>query len=140
MLLALVSAAESAARHEVPVGAVLRHSEGFYLAQAGNRTIEKADPGAHAEMRALRIATRRTGRTRFPDVEIFTTLEPCSMCSAAMEMVDIKIIHCAAFRPMQPRQKDSKRRNARWLRCGSEQQRVASSQMLKKLFEHQRGA
>jgi tRNA(adenine34) deaminase len=83
MLQALAEARESAARGEVPIGAVLVH-EGKILARAGNRTIRDCDPTAHAEIVALREAARIIGNHRLADTTMYVTIEPCSMCAGAM--------------------------------------------------------
>jgi tRNA(adenine34) deaminase len=83
MLQALAEARESAARGEVPIGAVLVH-EGKILARSGNRTIRDCDPTAHAEIVALREAARIIGNHRLADTTMYVTIEPCSMCAGAM--------------------------------------------------------
>ena len=62
---ALTEARAAAARGEVPVGAVLVHGpKRQILARAGNRTEEKSDPTAHAEMLVIRQAGGAWGRPR----------------------------------------------------------------------------
>src|SRR5260370_8837003 len=80
---ALTEAQTSAANGEVPIGAVLVH-EGKILARSGNRTIRDCDPTAHAEVVALREAARRLGNYRLADTTLYVTIEPCSMCAAAI--------------------------------------------------------
>ncbi len=67
---------------EVPVGAVVV-SDGRRLARAGNGSIAAHDPTAHAEVRALRAAGRRTGNYRLPGATLYVTVEPCAMCMGA---------------------------------------------------------
>ncbi len=80
---ALASAVEAGEQGEVPVGAVAVY-EDHCLASARNRSIQLSDPTAHAEILLLREAGRLLGNYRFPGVEIFVTLEPCSMCAGAL--------------------------------------------------------
>jgi SAM-dependent methyltransferase len=58
MELALDEAEAAGARGEVPIGAVVVSASGEVLSQAGNRTIERHDPTAHAEILAIREAAR----------------------------------------------------------------------------------
>jgi tRNA(adenine34) deaminase len=72
-----------AAESEVPVGAVLV-AGGKLIGEGWNRNIAASDPTAHAEVLALRDAGRRLGNYRFPDAELYVTLEPCAMCAGAI--------------------------------------------------------
>ena len=65
MDVALEEARVSAARGEVPVGAVVVDAKGTVLAQAGNRTLELRDPTAHAEVLVLRTAA---AEQRVPEI------------------------------------------------------------------------
>jgi tRNA(adenine34) deaminase len=86
---ALQSAAEAEARGEVPVGTcVVRNRE--LIAIAGNRTRTDCDPTAHAELVALREASRILGNYRLVDVEVYSTIEPCAMCAGALIQARVK--------------------------------------------------
>jgi tRNA(adenine34) deaminase len=80
---AIEEARMSAARGEVPVGALLVH-EGQIIARSGNRTIGDCDPTAHAEMVVLREASRKFGNYRLAGTTLYVTVEPCGMCAGAM--------------------------------------------------------
>jgi len=80
---ALEQARRAAAMGEVPIGAVLVRGETL-LASAHNLTRTRQDPCAHAELLAVRRATRWSGYQRLDDCEIFTTVEPCFMCAGAL--------------------------------------------------------
>lgn len=68
---------------EVPVGAVVvRHGE--IVGRGFNSPIGESDPTAHAEIAALRDASRRLENYRLPGCELFVTLEPCAMCAGAI--------------------------------------------------------
>jgi len=84
MKIALARAEASAAKGEVPVGAVLVDSGGAVIASAGNETVCAHDPVGHAEIRVLRIAAGEAGNYRLPHTTLYVTLEPCAMCAAAM--------------------------------------------------------
>jgi tRNA(adenine34) deaminase len=83
MRAALEEARAAAERGEVPVGAVLVIDDQI-VARAGNRTIADCDPTAHAEVIALREASRRIGNYRLAGAAIYVTIEPCAMCAGAM--------------------------------------------------------
>lgn len=99
MALALEEAAAAAARGEVPVGAVLVNAQGEVLAQTGNRTQERADPTAHAEMLAIRQACRARKQARLPDCDLYVTLEPCAMCAAAISFARLRRVIFGAYDP-----------------------------------------
>src|SRR5690606_34523054 len=84
MALALEQAGRAARMGEVPVGAVLLDADGRLLSVGANRTICDQDPTQHAEIVALRGATRQAGNYRLPGASLFVTLEPCMMCLGAM--------------------------------------------------------
>lgn len=98
MALALDEARAAAARGEVPVGAVVTR-EGVVLASAGNRTLERRDPTAHAEMLALREACAALGSERLVDCDLHVTLEPCPMCAAAISFSRIRRLYFGASDP-----------------------------------------
>jgi tRNA(adenine34) deaminase len=83
MRLALDEARAAAAAGEVPVGAVIA-IDGRVMARAGNRTIADLDPTAHAEIVALRAATRAARNYRLAGATLYVTIEPCAMCAGAM--------------------------------------------------------
>lgn len=68
---------------EVPVGAVIT-IDGNIVAAAGNETITRHDPTAHAEMLAIRKAAAFLGNERLTGATLYVTLEPCPMCAAAI--------------------------------------------------------
>lgn len=68
---------------EVPVGAVLVKN-GAVIATGYNCPILDHDPSAHAEIMALRAASRLLENYRLPGCELYVTLEPCVMCAGAM--------------------------------------------------------
>jgi tRNA(adenine34) deaminase len=95
MELALAQAREAAADSEVPVGCVVV-KDGIVLAQAHNLIETTPDATAHAEMLALREASRRLGSWRLEGVQLYVTLEPCPMCASAMVLARIdRLIYAA---------------------------------------------
>jgi tRNA(adenine34) deaminase len=80
---ALEEARAAAERGEVPVGAVVVINDEI-VARAGNRTIADCDPTAHAEVIALRAASKRIGNYRLAGAALYVTIEPCAMCAGAI--------------------------------------------------------
>ena len=100
MLLALAEAQAAAGRGEVPVGAVLvEAATGSILASAGNRTEELADPTAHAEILAIRHACAGRGEPRLPNCDLYVTLEPCTLCAAAISFARLRRLYFGAYDP-----------------------------------------
>jgi len=83
MRLAITEARKAEALGEVPVGAVVV-KDGTVIATGYNHPIATHDPTAHAEIMALRAASKVLGNYRLPGCELYVTLEPCAMCSGAM--------------------------------------------------------
>jgi tRNA(adenine34) deaminase len=98
MRLALAEAEAAAARGEVPVGAVLVR-DGLVLASAGNETLGRDDPTAHAEMLVIRAAAAQSGSQRLVGADLYVTLEPCPMCAAAISFARIRRLYFGAGDP-----------------------------------------
>jgi len=81
------------------VGAVLVAPDGRVVAQAGNRTRERNDPTAHAELLVIRDACAAQGSERLPDHDLYVTLEPCPMCAAAISFARIRRVFYGASDP-----------------------------------------
>ena len=100
MRLALEEAGLAAARGEVPVGAIVIDGvTGAVLARAGNRVEELADPTAHAEMLVIRAAAARRSGGRLDGCDLFVTLEPCTMCTAAIALARVRRLFFGAYDP-----------------------------------------
>jgi tRNA(adenine34) deaminase len=98
MQMALDEARAAQARGEVPVGCVIVRG-GVVIAHAGNRTLADRDPTAHAELLAIRAASAALGSERLTDCDLYVTLEPCTMCAAAMSFARIRRLHFGAPDP-----------------------------------------
>lgn len=98
MDIALDEARSAAARGEVPVGCVIVRN-GDIVARAGNRTLADRDPTAHAELLAIRQAAAVLGSERLTDCDLHVTLEPCTMCAAAMSFARIRRLYYGAADP-----------------------------------------
>ncbi|UWR94866.1 nucleoside deaminase [Phaeobacter inhibens] len=99
MDVALAEARAAAARGEVPVGAALISPEGQVVARAGNRTRERSDPTAHAEVLVIREACAAAGSERLTGHDLYVTLEPCAMCAAAIAAARIRRVYYGASDP-----------------------------------------
>jgi tRNA(adenine34) deaminase len=98
MQFALEEARAAGARGEVPVGCVIVR-EGEVVARAGNRTLADKDPTAHAELLAIRRAAAVLGSERLADCDLYVTLEPCTMCAAALSFARIRRLYFGAADP-----------------------------------------
>ena len=98
MDLALAEARAAAAAGEVPVGCVIVRG-GDVLARTRNRTLAERDPTAHAEMLAIRQAAAAVGSERLVECDVHVTLEPCTMCAAALAFARIRRLYYGAADP-----------------------------------------
>jgi tRNA(Arg) A34 adenosine deaminase TadA len=98
MARALDEAREAAARGEVPVGAVVV-KDGRVVAAAGNAPLALHDPTAHAEILAIRRACEALGDERLSGCDLYVTLEPCTMCAAAISFARIRRLYFGASDP-----------------------------------------
>jgi tRNA(adenine34) deaminase len=67
-----------------PFGAAVVHTKsGKLLLRALNAVRQEFDPSAHAEVRAIRLATKRLRQLSLAGYTLYTTCEPCPMCMSA---------------------------------------------------------
>ncbi len=83
MKLALEEAKEAFLKREVPIGAVVV-KDNVVLARAHNLKETLQDPTAHAEILAIKRATRALGSWRLDGCTLYVTIEPCPMCAGAL--------------------------------------------------------
>ena len=88
MRLALREAEAAAAHDDVPIGAVVVR-EGEVVGAGHNERELRQDPTAHAEVLALREASRALGSWRVLDAVLYVTLEPCAMCAGAIVLARV---------------------------------------------------
>jgi tRNA(adenine34) deaminase len=98
MRLALREAEQALEHDDVPIGAVIVH-EGEVIAAARNERELRGDPTAHAEILALREASRRLESWRLLDTVLYVTLEPCAMCAGAVVLARVPRVVYAAEDP-----------------------------------------
>ncbi len=80
---ALRQAMKARALEEVPIGCVIVH-DGNIIARGYNRRNTDKNTTSHAEINAIRKASKKLGDWRLEGCIIYITLEPCQMCAGAI--------------------------------------------------------
>jgi tRNA(adenine34) deaminase len=83
MAAALIEARAAGEAGEVPIGAVV-FRQGSIIGRGSNRTVRDNDATTHAEMVAIREASRALGTWRLEGCTLVVTVEPCAMCAGAI--------------------------------------------------------
>ena len=83
---------------EVPIGAVIV-LDGKIIARAYNKKETNNDATAHAEILAIKKASKKVGDWRLDGAEMFVTLEPCPMCAGTIVGARIKKVYFGAYEP-----------------------------------------
>ena len=83
---------------EVPIGCVIVYN-GKIVARGYNRRNTDKNSLSHAEMNAIKKASKKLGDWRLDDCEMYVTLEPCQMCSGAMVQARIKKAYIGCMNP-----------------------------------------
>ncbi|MFT9496793.1 tRNA adenosine(34) deaminase TadA [Anaerosolibacter sp.] len=83
---------------EVPIGAVVV-KDGIIVGRGHNLRETAKDPTAHAEMIAIREASKTLGGWRLMDCDLYVTIEPCPMCAGAIMLSRIKRLIIGAMDP-----------------------------------------
>lgn len=97
MKMALKEAEKAFRADEVPVGAVIVDPVGgVVVAKAHNLGEHGKDAAAHAELEAMRRACRKLKQNRLWGLDLYVTLEPCTMCAAAASLMRIRKIRFGA--------------------------------------------
>ena len=97
MEIALKEAQKAFLQDEVPVGAVIVDADGNIIAKAYNKTEYGFDPTAHAEINAIRKACKKLKTKRLWNCCMYVTLEPCTMCAAAISFARIEKLFIGAY-------------------------------------------
>lgn len=92
MRAALKEAKKAYKKEEVPVGVVIV-KEGKIIAKAHNLKESKKDTTCHAEILAIKKASKKLNSWRLENCEMYVTLEPCSMCAGALIQARIKKVY-----------------------------------------------
>ena len=83
---------------EVPIGAVVVY-QGEIIGRGHNQRETQQQAAAHAEMFAIQEACEKVGSWRLENSQLFVTLEPCVMCSGAIQLARVEEIYFGAFDP-----------------------------------------
>lgn len=83
---------------EVPIGCVIVH-DGKIIARGYNRRNTDKSTLSHAELTAIRKASRRVGDWRLEECTLYVTLEPCQMCAGAIVQARIPRVVMACMNP-----------------------------------------
>ena len=95
---AIELAKESFDDGEVPVGAVIVQNETI-IGEGKNKVIFENDVTSHAEINAIRAASKKIKNYRLNDCSMYVTLEPCHMCAKAAVDARMSSIIFAASEP-----------------------------------------
>lgn len=81
---------------EIPVGAVIV-KDGVIIGRGHNLKETLNDSTAHAEVLAIKEASKYTGSWRLNGAELYVTLEPCPMCAGAIIQSRISKVYIGTF-------------------------------------------
>lgn len=98
MRAAIKQARKAYALDEVPIGCVIVR-EGKIIARGYNRRNTEGNTLAHAELSAIKKASKKTGDWRLEDCTMYVTLEPCQMCAGAIVQSRMKKVVIASMNP-----------------------------------------
>ena len=96
MLCALKEAQKAYNKLEVPVGCVIV-KDGKVIARGHNLREKNQSVIDHAEIVAIKKASKKLGTWRLEDCDMYVTLEPCSMCSGAIIQSRIRNLYFGAY-------------------------------------------
>ena len=95
---AIKQAKKAYAIGEVPIGCVIVY-EGKIIGRGYNRRTIDKNPLAHAELIAIKKASKKMGDWRLEDCTLYVTLEPCQMCSGAIVQARVKKVVVGCMNP-----------------------------------------
>lgn len=98
MRAAIREAKKAYALEEVPIGCVIVR-EGKIIARGYNRRNTDKNTLAHAEITAIKKASKKCGDWRLEDCTMYVTLEPCQMCAGAIVQSRMQKVVIAAMNP-----------------------------------------
>lgn len=83
---------------EVPIGCVIVYEDKI-IARGYNRRVTDKNTLSHAELNAIKKASKKLGDWRLDNCEMFITLEPCQMCAGAIVQSRIKKVYAGCMNP-----------------------------------------
>jgi len=98
MRAAIKQAQKAYAINETPIGCVIVY-EGKIIGRGYNRRNTDKDPLAHAEIKAIKKASKKMGDWRLEQCTMYVTLEPCQMCAGAIVQSRMKKVVIGSMNP-----------------------------------------
>ena len=95
---AIKQAKKAYALDEVPIGCVIVREDKI-IARAYNRRNTDKNTLSHAELSAIKKASKKCGDWRLEDCTMYVTLEPCPMCAGAIVQARIPKVVIGCFNP-----------------------------------------
>ena len=95
---ALKEAGKAKKLNEVPIGCVIVR-DGKIIGRGYNRRMKDKNTLSHAELNAIKKASKKLKDWRLDDCEMYVTTEPCQMCSGAIVQARIKKVYIGCMNP-----------------------------------------
>lgn len=95
---AIRQAKKASAIGEVPIGCVIVY-EGRIIGRGYNRRVADKNTLSHAELNAIRKASKEMGDWRLENCDMYVTLEPCQMCSGAIVQARMRKVYIGCMNP-----------------------------------------
>jgi len=95
---AIKQSKKALALEEVPIGCIIVYQEKI-IARGYNRRITDKNTLSHAELNAIKKASKTLGDWRLDQCEMYVTLEPCQMCAGAIVQSRIKKVYIGCMNP-----------------------------------------
>ncbi len=95
---ALKEAEKANKNNEVPIGCVIV-KDGKIIGRGYNRRMKDKNTLSHAELNAIKKASKKLKDWRLDDCEMYVTTEPCQMCSGAIVQARIKKVYIGCMNP-----------------------------------------
>lgn len=92
--MAFIEARKALLNNEVPVGAIIV-KDGKVISKAYNKKEKNNDVTCHAEILAMKKASKKFKNWRLENCDIYVTLDPCPMCASAIKQARIKNVYSA---------------------------------------------
>ncbi len=92
--------AQQADPAEVPIAALIVDSKTQKIvSQSTNQCQQLSDPTAHAEMQVIRNATQKLQNKYLANCDLYVTVEPCAMCTAAIALARLRRLYFGVAEP-----------------------------------------
>lgn len=95
---ALKQAWKAYAKADCPIGAIVV-KDGVIIGRGYNNREAKQNPLGHAELEAIKSASKKIGSWRLIDCDLYVTLEPCPMCAGAIIQSRVRKVYVGAMDP-----------------------------------------